>query len=225
MLYTGITSNTRHRHRNNQVKIIGRNLIIEYIFVFIIVISIIGILISGVYYGTDANTGCYSFVCPDFDLNNYTITNYKNYESYYQNCDCNYCVDNYNCNCDSIQCYLYASDLTKDCQVLSDYSRGSAEQYQQTKTNTKGTIMDKNNLWSYYDIQNYKINSTYMFYDRSYEDYCYIPEQVEDQGYYVYAFLITLIICCGLLLVFSVLSCCYCACLEVETEITTLNVV
>lgn len=91
-----------------------------------------------------------------------------------------------------IQCYLYASDLTKDCQVLSDYSY--RKEYGKT-------LMNKNNLWSYYDAQNYKINSTYIFYDRSYEDYCYLTNQVEHEGKYVYNNFIALLVFCSLFVI------------------------
>lgn len=78
----------------------------KFMFIFIcfygvvLLCSLGGLIVTASVVGFYINTGCYSFICNDWNTNNYTITNYQNYENYSQSCNCNYCVDDYNCNCD-----------------------------------------------------------------------------------------------------------------------------
>jgi len=154
------------------------------------VLSFTGMLLSGVFVAGYINTGCYSFVCNDWNLNDYTVIKYVDdpTASYKNDCDCNNCISHsYSCDCDLLKCYLIVglNNSLNTYQVISDYSQ----------SNVKGETMNKNNVWNYYDIHKYEINSTYTFYGRSYEQYCYLTNQVEKEGYYTYACIITLIVC------------------------------
>jgi hypothetical protein len=128
----------------------------------------------------DFNTGCYSFICLKWKLKDFKIIKHINDPTiaYNPTCSCNYCINSDTCECSLLNCIVIAELDNKSYEVLSDYSFHAKSP----------DIYEYSNIWSYNDmfISGLNINSTHQLYIYDSKNYCYLKEQVYENGKYYY---------------------------------------
>jgi hypothetical protein len=132
------------------------------------------------------NNGCYSFICNNWRLKEFIVKKHVNDPTIVYNpvCSCNYCVNTDICECSLLKCIIITQQNNNNdgiYQILSDYSERNDEH-------------TKNNHWSYNDINKFAINSNHTFYTHGSDNYCYLQDQVEENGKKVYTFALYMII-------------------------------
>ena len=182
-----------------------------FIVIVIVILIPILVLLFGVLYGTITNYYCYHNsdgidFCTGYINKNVMVTNYQNqYDtSYYpNNCNCDTCVDNYNCDCSTVICSLigtYNNGITNiNCSV-----------YDVVVENHSDIV--ENYYWSKSSLADYSIGSYHQFYitrDSSYK--CYTEELIKEKGLQKYQFFVLLLTFASLFILlvgYQLLYCC-----------------
>jgi hypothetical protein len=125
----------------------------------------------------ESDIGCYSFRCLKWKLNDFKIIKHINALTiaYNPTCSCNYCIDSDICECSLLNCIVIAELNNKHYEVLSYY------EFRSEKTNYNNYY---NNIWSYNNMimSGLNINSTQELYIHDSKNYCYLKEQVYENG-------------------------------------------
>jgi hypothetical protein len=182
------------------------------VYIVLAIVSCILVLLFGLLYGTITNHYCYHNsngidFCKGYINENVMILSYQGqYDiSYYSNnCNCDICIDSFNCDCGAIMCSLigkYTNGVADTNCSVYDVDFGHSR-------NDDGIV--ENYYWSKSSIDDYSIGSYYNFYTTSDSNYkCYTEELINENGLQKYQFFVTLltfasvffllVICCSLL--------------------------